>query len=160
MLSFTRRAHVSGAGIAAVLLAVALTSPALPAHALPAHASTDTAPSTRAAVTWSDDFNGAAGSAVDTSKWQAETGGSGGGNQELEYYTAGTANTALDGDGHLVITAKKGNPGGYQCWYGTCTYTSGKITTADEFTQAYGHFEARIKLPRGAGDLARVLDAG
>src|SRR5215210_2504182 len=36
-------------------------------------------------LAWSDDFDGAAGMPVDGSKWVAETGGNGWGNQEREY---------------------------------------------------------------------------
>jgi hypothetical protein len=50
-----------------------------------------------AALTWADDFDGPAGSAPDPGKWVRETGGSGWGNQELEYYTNSNANSALDG---------------------------------------------------------------
>jgi beta-glucanase (GH16 family) len=107
--------------------------------------------SAAAAPTWSDDFNGPAGSAPDPSKWQLETGGGGWGNQELEYYTNSTRNAALDGNGNLVITARKENPAGYSCWYGSCQYTSARLNTAGKFTQAYGRFEARIKIPRGQG---------
>ncbi|GAB3569831.1 hypothetical protein GCM10027445_22250 [Amycolatopsis endophytica] len=103
-----------------------------------------------AAVTFNDDFDGAAGSAVDGSKWQLETGDNVN-NHERQYYTAGAANAALDGNGHLVITAKRENPAGYNCWYGPCEYTSARLNTAGKFTQTYGHFEARMKLPRGQG---------
>ncbi|WP_345459041.1 glycoside hydrolase family 16 protein, partial [Actinoallomurus oryzae] len=103
-----------------------------------------------AAATFTDDFNGAAGSAVDQGKWRLETGDNVN-NHEREYYTSGTNNAALDGQGHLVITAKKENPAGYQCWYGTCQYTSARMNTASTFTQAYGHFETRMKIPRGQG---------
>ncbi|MGA5699588.1 ricin-type beta-trefoil lectin domain protein [Peterkaempfera bronchialis] len=102
-------------------------------------------------LTWSDEFDGPAGSAPNQAKWRNETGGSGNGNNELQYYTAGAANAALDGQGHLVITARKENPGGYNCWYGSCQYTSARLNTASTFTQAYGRFEARIKIPRGKG---------
>jgi beta-glucanase (GH16 family) len=105
----------------------------------------------QAAATWSDEFNGAAGAPVDSSKWSFDTGGSGFGNNELEYYTTSTSNVSQDGQGHLAITARKENPGNYQCWYGTCTYTSGRILTSGKFTQAYGHFEASIKIPKGQG---------
>ncbi|MDO0926238.1 lectin [Streptomyces sp. TG1A-8] len=104
-----------------------------------------------AAVTWSDDFNGAAGSAPDPGKWTLETGGSGNGNSELQYYTNSRDNAALDGNGNLVITARKNTDSGLQCWYGSCQYTSARLNTARTFTQAYGHFEARIKIPRGQG---------
>jgi beta-glucanase (GH16 family) len=101
-------------------------------------------------ATFTDDFDGPAGSGVDQSKWHLETGDNVN-NHELEYYTSGTNNAALDGQGHLVITARKENPANYQCWYGTCQYTSARMNTASTFTQAYGHFEARMKLPRGQG---------
>lgn len=111
-------------------------------------------PSASAAVgglSWSDEFDGAAGSAPNAAKWGHEVGGSGNGNNELQYYTNSTDNAALDGQGHLVITARQGNPGGYSCWYGSCQYTSARLNTANTFTQAYGRFEARIKIPRGQG---------
>ena len=103
-----------------------------------------------AAATFTDDFNGPAGSGVDGSKWQLETGDNVN-NHERQYYTSGTNNAALDGQGHLVITAKRENPGNYNCWYGRCEYTSARLNTAGKFGQAYGHFETRMKLPRGQG---------
>jgi beta-glucanase (GH16 family) len=132
-----------GLGLAAVAVLIAGSVVASPAG-----------PRANAAVgalTWSDDFNGAAGSAPDASKWVHDTGGGGWGNSELEYYTNSTSNAALDGNGDLVITARKENPAGYSCWYGSCTYTSARLNTAGKFTQAYGRFEARIKIPRGQG---------
>lgn len=102
-------------------------------------------------VTWSDEFNGAAGAPVDGSKWKFDIGGGGWGNNELEYYTNSTRNVYQDGQGHLAITARKENPANYQCHYGTCQYTSGRILTADKFSQAYGRFEASIKIPKGQG---------
>ncbi|MEV6633026.1 family 16 glycosylhydrolase [Actinoplanes sp. NPDC051470] len=104
-----------------------------------------------AAVVWNEDFNGAAGAGVDQSKWNFDTGGSGFGNQELQYYTSGTSNVAQDGQGHLVITARKGSGGHNDCWNGTCQFTSGRIQTAGKFTQQYGHVEARIQVPNGSG---------
>ncbi|MFJ6836090.1 family 16 glycosylhydrolase [Streptomyces sp. NPDC091209] len=103
------------------------------------------------AQTWSDEFDGAAGSAPNSAKWTLETGGSGNGNHELQYYTKSSDNASLDGNGHLVITARKNSDGGLQCWNGTCQYTSARLNTAQAFTQAYGRFEARIKVPRGQG---------
>ncbi|MFG3601301.1 ricin-type beta-trefoil lectin domain protein [Micromonospora chersina] len=103
------------------------------------------------AVTWSDDFTGPAGAAPDGSRWRYDIGGSGWGNNELQYYTNSTRNAALDGNGNLVITARKENPAGYSCWYGSCQYTSARLLTNGTFSQAYGRFEARIKIPRGQG---------
>ncbi|MFD7713074.1 family 16 glycosylhydrolase [Streptomyces sp. NPDC059786] len=114
--------------------------------------STDRADAATTALTWSDEFNGAAGSAPDSSKWTLETGGSGNGNHELQYYRNSRDNAALDGNGNLVITARKNTDSGLQCWNGAaCQYTSARLNTAKTFTQAYGHFEARIKVPRGQG---------
>ncbi|MEU8607409.1 family 16 glycosylhydrolase [Actinoplanes sp. NPDC048791] len=104
-----------------------------------------------AAVVWNEEFNGGAGTGVDSSKWNFDTGGSGFGNQELQYYTSGTNNVAMDGQGHLVITARKGSGGHNDCWNGTCQFTSGRIQTAGKFTQQYGHIEARIQVPNGSG---------
>ncbi|MFY1633927.1 lectin [Solwaraspora sp. WMMB335] len=102
-------------------------------------------------LTWSDEFNGAAGTAPDAAKWRRDIGGGGWGNNELQYYTGSTANAAHDGNGNLVVTARRENPAGYNCWYGSCQYTSARLLTAGTFTQAYGRFEARIKIPRGQG---------
>jgi beta-glucanase (GH16 family) len=103
-------------------------------------------------LAWSDDFDGATGTPVDGSKWIAETGGNGWGNQEWEYYTARPENVSLDGAGHLVITARAepaSSP--YSCWYGVCRYTSARLKTKNRFEQTYGRFEARIRIPRGQG---------
>jgi beta-glucanase (GH16 family) len=102
------------------------------------------------AASFTDDFDGPAGAGVDTGKWHFETGDNVN-NHEREWYTSGTDNAALDGQGNLVITAKKENPGNYQCWYGSCEYTSARLSTAGQFAQAYGHVEARMKIPRGQG---------
>ncbi|MBG0850730.1 lectin [Streptomyces spinoverrucosus] len=102
------------------------------------------------AVTFSDTFDGPAGAAVNSSRWQLETGDNVN-NHERQYYTSGTNNAALDGQGHLVITAKRENPANYQCWYGRCEYTSARLNTAGKFTAQYGHVEARMKIPRGQG---------
>ncbi|MFF4825509.1 ricin-type beta-trefoil lectin domain protein [Streptomyces sp. NPDC001312] len=107
-------------------------------------------PKAAAAVTFSDNFDGPAGAAVDSSKWQIETGDNVN-NHERQYYTSGNKNAALDGQGHLVITARRENPSNYQCWYGTCQYTSARLNTSGKFTAQYGHVEARMKVPRGQG---------
>jgi beta-glucanase (GH16 family) len=100
-------------------------------------------------LAWSDEFSGPAGGSAGSS-WRAETGGSGWGNEELQTYTTGTANAALDGAGHLALTARKERTGA-QCWYGACDYTSARLITSGQISQTYGHFEARIKIPKGQG---------
>ncbi|MGW0859780.1 family 16 glycosylhydrolase [Streptomyces sp. NPDC002690] len=121
---------------------------AAPAGAAPVTA--ESAATAAAATTFADDFNGTAGSAPDASKWQTETGDNVS-NHERQYYTAGSNNAKLDGQGNLVITARKENPANYQCWYGTCQYTSARLNTSGKFTSTYGHVETRMKIPRGQG---------
>ncbi|BAC75153.1 1,3-beta-glucanase [Streptomyces avermitilis] len=136
------------AALSAALIASAAIGPADAADAAPKAASSEKVAA--AAATFSDTFDGAAGSAVDSSKWQVETGDNVN-NHERQYYTSGNNNAALDGQGHLVITARKDNPGNYQCWYGRCEYTSARLNTSGKFSAAYGRVEARMKIPRGQG---------
>ncbi|AGL20746.1 glycoside hydrolase family 16 protein [Actinoplanes sp. N902-109] len=133
-----------------VLLAAAVVAVTL-SGGLFAASRNDTADAAVGGITFADEFNGSAGSPVDGSKWKFDIGGSGWGNSELEYYTNSTSNVYQDGAGHLAITARKENPANYQCSYGTCQYTSGRILTADKFSQTYGRFEASIKIPKGQG---------
>ncbi len=103
-------------------------------------------------LTWSDEFDGAAGAQVDARKWSAQIGGGGWGNKELEYYRDSTLNAYLDGRGSLVIKALEASPAQeLRCWYGPCRYTSARLITKRKFSQAYGRFEARIKIPYGQG---------
>ena len=99
-------------------------------------------------LTWSDEFNGPNGSIVDPKKWVFATGGHGWGNQELEYYTNRAENAQLQ-DGSLVITAIKESYTGADGV--KRDYTSARLKTEGLFTQAYGRFEARIKIPFGQG---------
>jgi beta-glucanase (GH16 family) len=99
-------------------------------------------------LTWSDEFDGPDGSAPDAKKWTQETGGGGWGNNELEYYTARGTNSRVE-KGNLVIRALQENftgPDGV-----TREYTSARLKTAKLFTQKYGKFEARIRIPKGQG---------
>jgi len=84
----------------------------------------------------------------DPKKWVFDTGGHGFGNQELEYYTTRPENSYIQ-DGSLVIKAIKESytgPDGVKR-----DYTSARLKTQGLFTQAYGRFEARIKIPFGHG---------
>jgi len=97
---------------------------------------------------WSDEFSGQDGSAPDASKWTYDIGGSGWGNHELEYYTNRRENARIE-DGKLVVTARQEaytGPNGAKF-----NYTSARLKTQGLFSQAYGRFEARIKLPAGQG---------
>ena len=99
---------------------------------------------------WSDEFNGPQGASPDTSKWWQETGGDGWAHKQLDYDTS-SGNAYTDGQGNIVLEARKENPDNYQCWYGSCQYTSVRLTTEDLFSFTYGLVEARIKLPAGQG---------
>ncbi len=70
------------------------------------------------------------------------------GNHQLEYYTNRPENSFIR-DGNLVIQALKENFTGSD--HVTRDYTSARITTQGLFEQAYGRFEARIRIPRGRG---------
>ena len=78
-----------------------------------------------------------------------ETGGGGWGNDELEYYTSRPQN-AWQQDGNLVIKVlrreihRRGRRH-------RRNYTSARLKTLGKFSQAYGRFEARMKIPRGQG---------
>ena len=95
-------------------------------------------------LVFSDEFEGASGTAVDATNWNLINKGGGFGNNELEFYTNRTDNAALDGNGSLVIKAMK------EAYMGS-DYTSARLESSGKFEQAYGRFESRIKLPRGQG---------
>ncbi|KTR50997.1 hydrolase [Curtobacterium oceanosedimentum] len=89
-----------------------------------------------------DEFDGAAGSAPNPGIWRFDTGAGGWGNAELQTYTDSRRNSALDGAGNLVVTARREADG---------TYTSARLKTEGTFTAQYGRIEARIRIPRGQG---------
>ncbi len=99
-------------------------------------------------LTWSDEFSGPDGTPVDSQKWNAETGGNGWGNQELEYYTTSTRNARQE-HGALVIESIRQVYNGHDGV--TRNYTSARLKTQRKFSQAYGRFEARIRMPQGKG---------
>lgn len=89
-------------------------------------------------LVWHDEF--ATAGAIDDTKWTYDLGASGWGNNELQNYTSETANVSI-ADGALKITAIKNRN----------SFTSARINTKGLFEQAYGRFEARIKMPYGPG---------
>jgi beta-glucanase (GH16 family) len=142
---FSRRQARTGALNAALLLGVLagiLVSCSLPYSTVSASGPTVWS------LTWSDEFDGPAGSPVDSAKWAFDIGGNGWGNNELETYTNRTANAALE-DGALVIRTLKETLTGPDNI--TRNYTSARLLTRNKFTQTYGRFEARIKIPFGQG---------
>ncbi|MGW0823244.1 glycoside hydrolase family 16 protein [Streptomyces sp. NPDC002845] len=103
-----------------------------------------------------DDFDGAAGTGVNTSNWQYATGTGypGGpanwGTGEIETMTSSTDNVALDGNGNLRITPRRDAAG---------NWTSGRIeTNRTDFQPPSGgklRVESRIQMPNVTGDAAR-----
>lgn len=93
-------------------------------------------------LVWSDEFEGAAGARPDPGHWSFEVGGHGWGNQELQFYTE--RNAALDGAGHLVITARREA-------MEARAFTSTRLTTRGKREQQFGRIEARLRLPAGKG---------
>ena len=75
--------------------------------------------------------------------YEIGTGDNGWGNNELQYYTDRSENVTVQ-NGILVITAQKEDFEG-------ASYTSARLLTRDKFEQAYGRFEARIRVPGGSG---------
>ncbi|MER6083952.1 glycoside hydrolase family 16 protein [Streptomyces sp. NPDC001833] len=138
------------AGLATMGLAVAAAATAT----LPANASAPSVPSGWSQV-FLDDFNGTAGTGVNTSDWQYDTGTSypGGaanwGTGEVETMTSSTSNVALDGSGNLKITPVRDASG---------NWTSGRIeTTRTDFQPPAGgklRVEARIQMPNVTGNAA------
>jgi beta-glucanase (GH16 family) len=116
---------------------------------------------TSSAVThlvWSDEFNGQAGTSPDRAKWSFDTGGNGWGNNELQYYTSRPRNAALDGNGDLVITARRERYTGADGV--TRSYTSARMQTLSTFQFTYGLIEARIRVPAGQGLLPQFWTLG
>lgn len=107
-------------------------------------------------LTWSDEFDG---KDIDKAKWDCDIGNGffdydanqwirGWGNDELQYYTREPGNAFVK-DGMLRIRALKESLHG-------CGYTSARLKTRKRdgsplFSQKYGRFEFRAKLPTGKG---------
>ncbi len=118
--------------------------------------SVPTPPETSWVQTWSDEFDGPAGAAINPTTWRYDIGDGcsagicGWGNNEKQYYSSSAENISLNGEGQLQIVARPA-PAGLECHYGPCRYTSAKVTTRGTMLVAPGRVEARIKLPTGHG---------
>ena len=91
-------------------------------------------------LVWNDEFDG---TSLNTNDWNYETGASGWGNQESQYYRSGTNNATVE-NGVLIIAAKDESFGG-------APFTSARITTQGKQSFKYGRIDIRARLPYGQG---------
>lgn len=95
-------------------------------------------------LVWWDEFTAPA---IDLSRWEYEVNGQGGGNNELQYYTARPRNAFIR-EGGLVIRALKEDYAGPD---GPREFTSARIRTSGRGDWTYGRIEARARMPEGQG---------
>ncbi len=103
-------------------------------------------------LVWSDEFNSATASNVDSTKWTFQSGNNNGwGNNELEFYTGRTNNAYVAG-GLLHIHAQIETTNSISRGVtNTFNYTSARMLTQGHFNTLYGRIEWRAKLPAGTG---------
>nr|WP_107908146.1 glycoside hydrolase family 16 protein [Streptomyces chartreusis] len=150
-----RRPRSPRRALLAVLGTLGLVAAATTVTAPSADASAPTPPSGWTQV-FLDDFQGAAGSGVNTSDWRYATGKGypGGpanwGTGEIETMTNSTNNVSLDGNGNLRITPRRDASG---------NWTSGRIeTNRTDFQPPAGgklRVESRIQVPNVTGAAAK-----
>lgn len=90
---------------------------------------------------WKDEFNYTG--KPDPARWAYDIGGSGWGNNELQYYTDALTNARVE-NGKLIIQAKQENFNGR-------SYTSARLVTKKKGDWQYGRVVVRAKLPQGRG---------
>jgi beta-glucanase (GH16 family) len=95
-------------------------------------------------LVWNDEFDG---STIDQNKWGYEVNGDGGGNNEIQYYTARDTNSFIN-DGKLVIVAR---PEIYKVGDNTWYFTSARLRTLNKGDWKYGRIEVSAKVPTGVG---------
>ena len=95
-------------------------------------------------LVWNDEFDK---DFIDPTKWEYEVNANGGGNNELQYYTARSENSFVD-DGKLNIVAKLED---YTSTEGTRNFTSARLRTKNKGDWKYGRVEISAKLPSGRG---------
>ncbi|MEU9399096.1 glycoside hydrolase family 16 protein [Streptomyces sp. NPDC048242] len=150
-----RRGYSVRRALVAAIGTLGLAAVAAATGVVPADASAP-APSAGWSQVFLDDFDGAAGSGVNTSNWQYDIGTSypggaaGWGTGEVETMTSSTSNVALDGNGNLLITPRRDGSG---------NWTSGRIETKrTDFQPPAGgklRVQARIQLPNVTGAAAK-----
>lgn len=101
-------------------------------------------------LVWSDEFDG---TDIDMTKWTHEVNAWGGGNNELQFYTARRENSFVE-DGVLVIRAIRERYTAVDPRDGqvkTRDYTSARLNTRFKGDWLYGRFEVRAQVPGRQG---------
>lgn len=80
----------------------------------------------------------------DPTKWGYDVGGSGWGNNELQYYTGSDLDNAYVKDGYLTIEAIQESMNGRD-------YTSARLITKNKGDWTYGKMQIRARVPGGLG---------
>jgi len=93
-------------------------------------------------LVWSDEFDYTG--LPNTQKWSYDVGGSGWGNNELQYYTENRTENARVENGTLIIEARKESFGGMN-------YTSARLVTRNKGDWKYARIEVRAKVAGGRG---------
>ena len=93
-------------------------------------------------LVWNDEFN--KNGLPDSTKWGYDIGGSGWGNNELQYYTKARKENGRIENGKLIIEAHRENFEGKE-------YTSARLVTRDIASWSEGKIEVSAKLPSGLG---------
>ncbi|WP_286875834.1 glycoside hydrolase family 16 protein, partial [Marinimicrobium sp. UBA4509] len=109
-------------------------------------------------LVWSDEFDG---DSINTDNWSHEVNCAGGGNNELQCYTAREENSYV-ADGHLHIVARQETHSGPAVFDDdpaydpddtsvTRDYTSARLRTKNKADWKYGRIEINAKTPQGQG---------
>ena len=88
-------------------------------------------------LVWSDEFEG---TAINLDNWTHELGSGGWGNNELQSYTAESANSFVQDDNLFIVALQDG-----------AGYTSARMITRDKQEYAFGRIDIRAVLPYGQG---------
>lgn len=96
-------------------------------------------------LVWSDEFD--VDGKPDPNKWGYDVGGSGWGNNELQYYTEGDNVTVQDGK--LIIEARKET-------INLRDFTSTRLVSRNKGDWRYGKFEISAKLPNTLGSWSAI----
>ena len=117
----------------AILLLGLITTPAsVDAQSLPGRT-----------LVWADEFSQGDGTKPDPTKWGYDIGGTGWGNNELQYYTDRTENARIE-SGHLVIEARAEN-------YGGKIHTSARLLTRTSGRGRMAASRRASRFPRARG---------